>query len=212
MENLISFISGPIWTNAFVVFCPFTREAAIIDPAAGSAEPCFDFLKKNQLELKSIFLTHSHWDHIADVALIKEHYPSVKVFVHALDRFNLENPGSDKLFALIPINSSKADFFIEDKQQLSIGKRVFEAIHTPGHTPGCVCFYEKGSNILFTGDVLFKGFIGNTNFPSSQPHLMADSMAKLAALPDTTIVYPGHGPVTSIGVEKKHLLLSLSSK
>jgi glyoxylase-like metal-dependent hydrolase (beta-lactamase superfamily II) len=194
------FPSGPLSTNAYVAACAITKAAVIIDPAFDSAEPIYAYLKEHNLICQSILLTHSHWDHIANVFQIKKAL-NIPVYVHSLDALNLENPGADQLPCPLSISGVKADFFYDDRSPLPVGNLNFQIIHTPGHSAGSVCLFEPNHHILFSGDTLFKGTIGHISFPTSQPHLMWDSLRKLAELPPMTKVYPGHGPSTTIGKE-----------
>lgn len=196
-----AFPSGPFETNAYVVACPTTRHAAIIDPAPGCAQTVIQFLTNNNLSPKAIWLTHSHWDHIADAAVLKKHY-SIPLLVHPLDAQNMIQPGSDKLPCWISIEGTTPDSPpLEEGVALPLGNLTFHVIHTPGHTPGGVCFYCPEKEILISGDTLFRGSIGNTSFATGQPELMWQSLNKLATLPPETRVYPGHGNSTTIGKE-----------
>lgn len=195
-----SFPSGPIETNAYVVACPQTHEAAIVDPAPESADTVISYITKAKLIPKMILLTHSHWDHIADVVPLVKHY-SIPVYIHPFDAPNLEKPGSDKLPCWIPMQGIKPTFYLHEGESLTIGKLVFFVIHTPGHSPGSVCFYCPEAAILMSGDTLFRGSIGTLSIPTAQPDLMWGSLDKLATLPSDTVVYPGHGPSTTIGGE-----------
>lgn len=195
-----AFPSGPFSTNAYLVACPLTKQAAIVDPAPGSADVIRSFLAQNQFKVDKILLTHSHWDHIADVSSLKKRF-SIPVYIHPLDRPNLEKPGSDQLPCWIPMEGVVADVLMQEGDQISIGSLLLTVIHTPGHTPGGVCFYDSTHKILLSGDTLFKGTIGNLSFPTSEPDLMWPSLDKLAKLPPETKVYPGHGEDTTIGAE-----------
>ena len=192
--------SGPLDTNAYVVACATTRQAAIVDPGLDSADAISNYLKKNNLQPVAIFLTHSHWDHTGNVAELQQKY-HIPVLIHFNDKDNLEIPGSDKLPMFIPITPTKADRYIEEGEELSVGNLRFTVIATPGHSPGSVCFYEKQEGVLLAGDTLFRGSIGNLSFPTSEPDNMWPSLAKLAKLPANTKVYPGHGGMTTIGAE-----------
>lgn len=198
------FPSGPFSTNAYVAACVHTREAAIIDPAPDSALKIESFLSEQNLKPQKILLTHSHWDHIADVRPLKEKY-HIPVFIHPLDAPNLQQPGADGLPCWINISSVQPDDFLEEGKAVKIGKLSFQVLHTPGHSPGCVCFFEPQQEVLFSGDTLFQGTIGNLSFPTSQPSLMRSSLAKLAQLPPQTRLFPGHGPSTTIQAESEWL-------
>lgn len=195
------FPSGPFETNAYVAACEDTRLAAIIDPAPGSANSITSYLNTNHLSPDKILITHSHWDHIADTALLKNRY-HIPVLIHAADSKNLEIPGSDQLPCWIDFEGVKPDQFFKEGDKIAVGNLAFEVLDTPGHTPGGVCFYCKEHAILFSGDTLFKGTIGNLSFPTARPKLMWESLKKLSKLPPQTLVYPGHGPHTMIGNEK----------
>lgn len=199
------FPSGPFSTNAYVVACANTREAAIIDPAPDSSPEIQAFVDENRLNVTKILLTHSHWDHIADVKQLKEIYQAL-VHIHPLDAPNLQKPGADGLPCWLNIPGVQPDILLEEGMRVPIGKLNFEVLHTPGHSAGCVCFYEPQQKVLFSGDTLFKGTIGNLSFPTSQPSLMWSSLAKLAQLPAGTQVFPGHGPETTIQAESSWLL------
>jgi glyoxylase-like metal-dependent hydrolase (beta-lactamase superfamily II) len=194
-------VSGPFQTNAYVISCPATSQAAIIDPAPGSAPAIIDYLTKNHLLASKILLTHSHWDHIADVAPLKNKY-KIPVYVHLLDANNVENPGSDGLPCWIDIEGTKPDHYVKVGEKIGVGNITFEVIETPGHTPGGICFYSQEEQLLFSGDTLFKGTIGNLSFPTARPSLMWGSLSKLARLPPDTRVFPGHGEATTIGAEE----------
>jgi hydroxyacylglutathione hydrolase len=147
-----------------------------------------------------ILFTHSHWDHTADAALLKEAFHA-PIFIHESDAGNLEHPGSDQLPLFIPIKGVKADHYLHDGQILELGELRIRVIHTPGHTPGCVCFYEETHSVLVSGDTLFKGTLGSLSLPTARPARMEASLKKLGALPKKTRVYPGHGETTTIGDE-----------
>ncbi len=195
-----AFPSGPFETNAYVVACSETSKAAIIDPAPESTDAIVKYLTENQLSPEKILLTHSHWDHIADTAELKRRY-HIPVYIHPQDTPNLEKPGTDGLPTFIAIEGVKPDALLNEGDTTTVGSLEFEVIHTPGHTPGGICFYCKKEGVLISGDTLFKGSIGNLSLPTSEPDVMWDSLDKLAKLPSETKVYPGHGSDTTIGSE-----------
>ncbi len=198
--EIFTITSGPIETNVYIISCSRTQQAVIIDPAPGSADRIFSFIEEKNLKPQAIWLTHSHWDHIADVSRVKKEY-GLDVWVHELDKENLENPGSDGLVLWLAIVAVQPDQFFTDGMKLTVGDHTLTVIHTPGHTPGGVCFYSKQEEILFTGDTLFRGSIGNISFPTAEPEKMWESIDKLATLPKQTKVYTGHGIETTIGEE-----------
>lgn len=192
--------SGPFETNAYVVSSIGSSQALIIDPAPSSADEISKYLSANQLVPALIVLTHSHWDHIADTAILKAKY-NIPVWIHPFDAPNLQSPGIDGLPCWIKIEGVEADQMLQENDLVPLGNDQFIVIHTPGHTPGGICLYCKEKGILFSGDTLFKGSIGNLSFPTCQPDLMWGSLDKLSKLPAETQVFPGHGPSTRIGNE-----------
>lgn len=192
--------SGPFATNAYIVACPATKQALIIDPGVESAVSILQTLNYEGLTPIKIVLTHSHWDHIGDVALLKEKL-KIPVVVHSLDAYNLIEPGSDDIPCWVNIPPTDPDALLTDGESIPFGNLAFTVIHTPGHTPGGICLYNPEEHVLISGDTLFKDTIGNISFSTGQPDLMWSSLAKLAKLPPETKVYPGHGPTTTIGNE-----------
>lgn len=194
------FPSGPFATNAYLVVCEKTKISVILDPAPNSASFILEKIESEKLGIQQIWLTHSHWDHFADVGLLKEKLKA-SVLVHPLDALNLKSPGSDGLPLLLSIQAVEPDYFLKDGQILSVGDLEFLVIHTPGHSPGGVCFYCPKEKTLFSGDTLFKGSIGNLSFPTSNADEMWQSLEKLAKLPPDTKVFPGHGESTRLSLE-----------
>nr|NGX57047.1 putative metallo-hydrolase [Candidatus Anoxychlamydiales bacterium] len=177
-----------------------TKLSCVVDPSFGSSNDIISYVKKNNLKLDKILLTHSHYDHIADVKSLKDQLdPSI--YIHKLDSKNLIDPGSDKTFSMFHIDGIDPDFFIKENDLINIGDIIFRVIHTPGHTPGGVCYLIEKDNILFSGDTLFKGSYGRVDFPGSDKELMIDSLVKLSKLNPNTTVYPGHGSKTTIEEE-----------
>lgn len=200
MLILESLPCGPFATNAIVLGCSDTRKGVIIDPAPESHARLLEVIQAKGLTIDAIWLTHSHWDHIGDLAAIKEEL-GVPIYVHPADAENVRTPGSDGLPLMFPISGVEPEHELKEGQKLSLGKLQAEVIHTPGHTPGGVCFYFESDKVLISGDTLFQGSIGNLSFPTADPEAMWQSLKKLATLPPETRVYPGHGGATTIGAE-----------
>ena len=198
--KITAFPSGPFETNAYLIYCPKTLHAAIIDPAPGSKEALIEEIKKHSLLLKAYYLTHSHWDHFGDLKELSKLYPA-PIWIHPLDAPNLVEPGADGLPMFQRIQAVEPTHFYEEGDQRQLGELAFEVLHTPGHSPGGVCLYFKLQNVLISGDTLFKGTMGNISFPTSNASHMWKSLEKLSKLPLKTQVYPGHGTSTTIGEE-----------
>ena len=197
---LETFCFGPFQTNAILLGCSKTKRAALIDPGVGSAALLLEALQKKDLFLEKILLTHSHWDHIAGVAQLKRE-TGAEVYVHSADAKNLESPGSDHIPLFVAIEPASADHLLHGGEILELGELKIHVIHTPGHSPGGVCFYLPEQKVLFSGDTLFYGTIGNLSLPTGSAEEMWPSLQKLSALPSDTRVIPGHGKETQIGRE-----------
>ncbi|MBI2743023.1 MAG: MBL fold metallo-hydrolase [Chlamydiales bacterium] len=194
------FSAGPLDTNTLLIGCSETHKGAVIDVPFASAHTLVKRARELSLTVEKILLTHSHWDHIGEVALLKSELKA-PVYIHEEDRGNLEKPGSDQLPMMFPMQGVVPDGLLTDGQVIMVGKLEIHVIHTPGHTPGSVCFYLPKEAVLISGDTLFRGSIGNLSFPTSSAKRMWPSLKKLAALPLETRVYPGHGESTTIRAE-----------
>jgi glyoxylase-like metal-dependent hydrolase (beta-lactamase superfamily II) len=198
------FTVGMLFTNCYIAACPETKQAIIIDPgfdSASKAEKIFNFIEENTLKLKFIVNTHGHPDHICGNGIVKRKFQT-PILVHEKDAFMLGTLG--KVIAkFFGFNSSSpsADTLLKDGDHVEFGKLALKVMHTPGHSPGSISLI--GENEVFTGDTLFAGSIGRTDLPQSSKSDMKESLKKLAALPEDFRVYPGHGPTTTIGEEKR---------
>jgi glyoxylase-like metal-dependent hydrolase (beta-lactamase superfamily II) len=197
---VFKFSFGPLQTNAILLACSKTKKCVAIDSSPGSSSSVLNQIAKLELSLEKILLTHSHWDHFADAHILKEK-TGVPLYVHELDAPNLITPGIDRIPLFSPIQPVTPDVFLQEGDAISVGELKLVVIHTPGHSPGGVCFYLPEQNILFSGDTLFKGTMGALHLPTAQPTQMWLSLSKLAKLPSCTRVVPGHGQDTSIGEE-----------
>jgi hydroxyacylglutathione hydrolase len=198
-----SWTGGPFATNSYII-ADKEGIGAIIDPTFDSLKPLSTIAAQHKIKIVAIYLTHSHHDHIADVASLKKMY-SCPVFIHELDSPNLIRPGADGLRLPLPIEGAHPDYLWEENKEYHCGELAFEVIHTPGHSPGGVCLYFKKEAVLISGDTLFKGTIGRLDLPGSSSEDMFASLKKLEKLPEDVKVYPGHGSSTTIKEEKKWL-------
>lgn len=192
---------GPFETNVYIVGCPKTKNACIIDAPAGCLPYVLASVKKHDLTVTHLLLTHAHIDHIVDAGKLKKAFP-VPLLIHKLDAPGLLHPrGKEMDVAFQLAEGVEADHLLEDGDFISVGNFSFQVLFTPGHSPGCICFYEKEEQTLFSGDTLFKGCMGRVDFPGSNPSAMWKSLKLLSTLPPTTRVFPGHGSATTIGKE-----------
>ena len=198
---LETFVCGPLQNNTYAIVCPETKKMAIVDPAIDSAKVLITYVGKNQYQVEKILITHSHYDHIACVAELKEKYQAA-VYVHEKDVENLEKPGSDQLGYGKNLKGCQPDHLLKGGEEILLGTIIIKVISTPGHSPGGVCYYIEKEKILFSGDTLFQGTMGNISFPHSNQEAMFESLQRLAKLPKETKVYPGHGRMTTIEKEK----------
>jgi hydroxyacylglutathione hydrolase len=194
------FPSGPIETNGYLLGCSESGVAAVIDAPFDSFEPITKRAKKLGLKITHLLLTHSHWDHIGQASDFKEKLGCL-VWIHEADAPNLINPGADRLPLYGEQKGVVPDRFLVDGEEFHIGSLKVKVIHTPGHTPGCICFYIASEKTVLSGDTLFCGGIGRLDLPTGQPKLMRASLEKLFLLPPDTQVYPGHGEPTTIESE-----------
>lgn len=198
------FTVGRLLTNCYVVGCEQTREAIIIDPGFDDrfeAERIFKFIDENFSTLKFIVNTHGHPDHTCGNGMVKERL-HVPILIHEYDAYMLGESGKKIAeFFDFEIFSPPADILLHDRDLVKLGKMILKVIHTPGHSRGSVSLL--GENEVFTGDTLFAGSIGRIDFPESSELDMKLSLRKLANLPNHFIVYPGHGPMTTISEEER---------
>jgi glyoxylase-like metal-dependent hydrolase (beta-lactamase superfamily II) len=193
-------VVGLLQVNCFIVFDENTKEAVIIDPGGGSRE-ILKFLEKNSLQTKYIINTHGHLDHTFENKKIKE-VTNCKILIHKLDADMLTSPSKNfSLMMGIIFKSPPADRLLEEGDIIKVGNFTLKVLHTPGHTPGGISLVCD--KVVFVGDTLFAGSVGRTDLPGgSMEELIKGIREKLLVLPDETIVYPGHGPSTTIGKEK----------
>jgi hydroxyacylglutathione hydrolase len=192
-------------TNCYVVGCERTKETIMIDPGFDDqleAERVFEFIDENALILKFIVNTHGHPDHTCGNGIVKKRF-HIPLLIHEYDA-HMVGKSSNKISELFGFENSSppADMLLHDGDMVKFGKTTLKGIHTPGHSRGSISLL--GEKEVFTGDTLFAGSIGRTDFPESSKSDMTLSLRKLANLPTHLVVYPGHGPMTTIGEEKRN--------
>ena len=199
--NIETVVVGPLQVNCYLVW-EAPRKALVIDPG-WEAGKILSVLERHRLSVAGYLLTHAHADHLSALAELHQAYPAF-IGIHADDleyafsHVNIVPPYYP------PPKAPAAEVsrvFRSDESWTDAGLE-YQVIPTPGHSPGGVSFYFPNGQALFSGDTLFAGSVGRTDLPGGNPRILARSLARLATLPDETKVYPGHGPSSTIGIEK----------
>ena len=197
---LEKFVVGPLEENTYVIADEATKEAIVIDPGDES-DRVVDFIKDKGLQAKSIICTHAHFDHVGATGDIKK-ATGGKILIHRNDMEVYETAKDQAAFWGYDIDDiPHPDGFLDEGDDIRVGNLNFKVMHTPGHSPGGLCLYGEG--ILLTGDTIFKGSVGRTDFPGGSAEELKKSFRRLLGLPEDTKIYSGHGPDTSVGIEKK---------
>lgn len=193
-------VVGALETNCYLVYCEKTKECAVVDPGA---DPRKIFHSVADLELKPVVLinTHGHIDHVGANQDIKEHY-DIPLYIHTADKVMLEHSfHSEIAFLLNARPSPPPDGFLSEDKPIIFGESQLQVLWTPGHSPGSVSLLGEG--FVLSGDTLFYGGVGRTDLPGGSWGELVDSIKnKIFLLPEDMIVYPGHGPATTIKQEK----------
>lgn len=199
-----TFTLGPLDNNTYLLEDTSTKECVVIDPSY-EIENVVDDIQKNQRILKSLWITHAHFDHIIGVSQLWEKVnPHPIICLHRSDLDSWLSDGGAREFNLHFSLPMQPDRFIADKQKLSVGKYQLEVRHTPGHSPGHVIFYSSDLNAIFSGDLIFYRSIGRTDLPGGDQKTIMDSIHDhVLSFPDDTRILSGHGLETTIGKERK---------
>ena len=181
--------------NMYILIDEETKKCAVVDPG-GASDKILTYLKKNSLELEYILLTHGHGDHIGAVNYIKSK-TNATIVAHS-DEKELLNDNRNSMHC--GPQELNADVYVNDKDKLELGNLKLSFIHTPGHTKGSMCI--RVNDDMFTGDTLFAGSIGRTDFYSGDYKQIEKSLKKLAKFENKVKIHPGHGPSSTLGIEK----------
>ena len=195
---------GMMGVCCYIVSCEKTKKAAIIDPG-GDEDRILQYCTDNALQVQYILNTHGHPDHVCGNSRIQE-ATGAKIVMHSADAAYFNEPQIKDFFSSLGLpESPPIDITVEDGDIITIGEEQLQVLHTPGHTPGGICFYSPPH--CFTGDTLFVGAVGRTDFPGGSMELMTTAIqTRLLTLPPETLVWPGHGyggSQSTIGREAK---------
>jgi hydroxyacylglutathione hydrolase len=198
--RVTTFTVGAFQENCYLVEDDVTRTAALIDPGSESAK-LIAAIQRSSAQLLAIWLTHAHVDHLGAIGGVKARW-NVPVYLHPLDGplYRVADRQAE-LYGMEFDQAPPPDQEFSDGQTLDLGDLTFEVMHAPGHSPGHVVIHGHG--VAFVGDCLFAGSIGLTDLPASKGADLEKSLERIAALPEDTVVYPGHGPATTIGAERE---------
>lgn len=197
-------VIGICGTNTYYLFDDLSRETIIIDPA-GDFIKIHDRVTRQGLKPIAVLLTHGHFDHILAVEEVRKKY-NIPVYIGINEKEVIQNPDINlsNSFTASPVTTT-ADIYLEDNQIFDIGSYHIKAIELPGHTVGGMCYYLEAENIVFTGDTLFCGSVGRSDFPGGNGRsLLLGIKKRLFTLPKNTVVYPGHMDETTIEQEKEN--------
>lgn len=191
---------GPLSTNSYLV-SDHESQAFLIDPG-DDGDYLSEQITRQNLSLSHILLTHGHFDHVLGLLPLHLNFPDADIYLHPADHFIYQQATSSATHWVGQGYSPDPPPPFTSTTSLPSN---LELLETPGHTPGSVCFYDRNNNWLFSGDILFQGAVGRTDLSYSSPLKLANSLQRLTNLPGDTIVYPGHGPSTTLSQEIKNL-------
>ena len=210
MISIKDFQFNMLPVNTYVVWDE-TKEAVVIDPGCyypEEGEQLCTFIRSNGLNVKHLLNTHLHFDHIYGNPIVENEF-GVLAEANGADMPWLtgirQRLAAFGIHCNVTINPIQPENILKEGDTIAFGNTVFQILQVPGHSPGSVVFYSRTDGVLFTGDVIFQGSIGRTDFQDgNHEDLISGIRNKLMTLPDNTVIYPGHGPSTSIGYERNH--------
>jgi glyoxylase-like metal-dependent hydrolase (beta-lactamase superfamily II) len=190
-------------TNCFLIADEIAKQAVLFDAPDHTTQTLLDEAQRQGWDIIGLWLTHGHFDHIADHAAVNQRFPNAKVLIHRLDEPKLLNPKVQTALFNLPftIPPRKPDGLLEDAQKLQLGSLEFQVIHTPGHSPGHVVYHCASEQVLVGGDLIICGAVGRTDLPDSRHADQEASLRRVMKLPPTTRLLPGHGKISTLGDE-----------
>ncbi|MEJ5314655.1 MULTISPECIES: MBL fold metallo-hydrolase [Anaerolinea] len=200
--EILTFELGPLSNNTYLLVDTSSSSATVIDPAFGSSTIVKTCLEK-QITIENIWITHAHFDHIGGIEAIRKQFPRATIALHALDLDLWKDGGGSQYFGFHMKPLPNPEIMLVHHQTLQLGNTTIEVVHTPGHSPGHVCFILHTQKMAFTGDLIFYRGIGRTDLPGGDPRLLFQSiLEQIYTLPEEYLLLSGHGPTTTVGEEK----------
>jgi hydroxyacylglutathione hydrolase len=208
MLRIVSFTFNGFAENTYLLIDEATRATAIVDPGAYSRaeqQTLSDYIARENLDVKYLLNTHAHIDHVLGNSYVLTSYPGIPFWLHALDLPTLRAvPTYAGPYGFPAYQPAEPTGELVAGQVIKLGESELTVRFTPGHAPGHVVLYDAAGGQLVGGDVLFKGSVGRTDLPGGDHATLIKSIeTELLTLPDETVVYPGHGPATTIGAERR---------
>lgn len=194
---------GPASTNCYLVYREGCEDAVVIDPA-NLGEKIFNEMARAGLNCVGMLLTHGHYDHMRGAKRLQQ-LSGARIYAYEAEKEVCESVELNACKLFREEYTLSPDELLKDNQEFEMAGIRFKVLHTPGHTPGGCCFYVEESNMLFAGDTLFKESVGRTDFEGgSTSDLIRAIKERIMTLPESTLVFPGHGELTTVGDEKKY--------
>jgi hydroxyacylglutathione hydrolase len=203
---ILTHTGGVAMTNCFLIADETAKQAVLFDAPDHTTRPLLDEAVKRGWDLTGLWLTHGHFDHFADHAVVRQRFPKARILLHALDEPKAQHPEMQtRLFGLpFTIPPLTADAYPKDNDSLKIGSLEVTVLHTPGHSPGHVVYYFPKEQVLVGGDLIIGGSIGRTDLPDSDHQQMEKSLRRVMQLPPATRLLGGHGPATTLADERQN--------
>jgi len=195
--------AGPLETNAYLLIDAARHEAVLVDAPHDVLPEVQAQLLKTNCKLVALLITHGHWDHTGDASRVRN--TGVPLYAGEDDRAFIEHPEVMGIFAIpgLRMEASVIDRALKQGDTFELLGENVEARHVPGHCPGSIVYHFQRSGVAFVGDVVFAGSIGRTDFPGGSFEMLADAIrSRIYTLPGNTVLYPGHGPETTVAEEK----------
>lgn len=202
-----TFVFNHFGQNTYLIADETTNECAVIDPGCffnEEQQTLKNYIISKNYTLTAILFTHCHLDHAFGANYLVREFPNINIYGHKSENLFIDDAINQSLrFGIRMEQPPKINNYISEGDIITIGKLKFFALHVPGHSPGSICYYNEQHSIIFCGDVLFAGSIGRGDLPGGNHQILIEGIqSKLMNLPDNTIVYSGHGPTTTIKIER----------